>query len=83
MCSNLANMVAAIEAGHGVGPLPNSIGVPPYLVECFVMPDFKLWIYLITREALKDMPRVKAFTKFIGVRASLLKRTPQAQRSKV
>jgi DNA-binding transcriptional LysR family regulator len=83
VCSNLANMVAAIEAGHGVGPLPNSIGVPPDLVECFAMPDFKLGIYLITRESLKDVPRVKAFTKFIGARASLLKRTLEGRRSKV
>jgi DNA-binding transcriptional LysR family regulator len=81
VCSNLANMVAAIEAGHGVGPLPNSIGVPPDLVECFAMPDFKLGIYLITRESLKDVPRVKAFTKFIGAHAGLLKRTLEGRRS--
>jgi DNA-binding transcriptional LysR family regulator len=83
VCSNLANMVAAIEAGHGVGPLPNSIGVPSDLIECFAMPDFKLGIYLITRESLKDAPRVKAFTEFIGARASLLRRTLERRRSKV
>jgi DNA-binding transcriptional LysR family regulator len=74
VCSNLSNMMAAIDAGHGVGPLPNSMGIPRHLVECFAMPDFKIGIYLITRESLKDVPRVKAFTKFIGDRASLLKR---------
>jgi DNA-binding transcriptional LysR family regulator len=82
VCSNLANMLAAIEASHGVGPLPNSIGIPRDLVECFAMPDFKLGIYLVTRESLKDVPRVKAFTKFIGARASLLKRALEGRRSR-
>jgi DNA-binding transcriptional LysR family regulator len=74
VCSHLPNMLAAIQAGHGVGALPGSIGIPPDLVECFPMPDFKFGIYLITGETLKDVPRVKAFNKFIVAHRSVLKR---------
>jgi DNA-binding transcriptional LysR family regulator len=74
VCSHLGNVVAAIKTGHGVGPLPNSIGIPPDLVKCFPMPDFKIDLYLITRESLKDAPRVKALNKFIVARAHVLKR---------
>lgn len=74
VCSHLANVVAAIKAGHGVGPLPNSIGIPPDLVKCFPMPDFKIGIYLMTRESLKDVPRVRAFNKFLVARVGVLKR---------
>jgi hypothetical protein len=38
------------------------------------MPDFNYGWYLITREALRDVPRVKAFNKFIVAQASTLKR---------
>jgi DNA-binding transcriptional LysR family regulator len=74
VCSNLPNVLAAIKAGHGIGPLPNSIGIPPDLVKCFPMPDFKFGIYLMTRETLKDVPRVKALNKFIIAHAHVLKR---------
>jgi DNA-binding transcriptional LysR family regulator len=74
VCSNFANVVAAIKAGHGIGALPSSIGVPPELVKCFPMLDFKYGIYLITRESVKDVPRVKALNKFIAGRARVLKR---------
>jgi DNA-binding transcriptional LysR family regulator len=73
VCSHLPNMLAAIQAGHGVGALPSSIGIPPDLIECFPMPDFKFGIYLITRELLKELPRVKAFNKFIVAHRGVLK----------
>jgi hypothetical protein len=36
--------------------------------------------YLIVRQALKDTPRVKAFSQFIVARASTLKRLQRARR---
>jgi DNA-binding transcriptional LysR family regulator len=86
VCNTVANAAAAIRAGHGVGPLPCSargFDVPD-LVECFALPPFKIGYYLLTRTDMKDLPRVKAFTRFIVSRALTLKRVlegrPQAQR---
>jgi DNA-binding transcriptional LysR family regulator len=67
--------LVAIRTGHGVGALPRDIGIAQEdLVECFPMPDFNYGYYLVTRESLKDVPRVKAFKKFIVARASTLRR---------
>jgi DNA-binding transcriptional LysR family regulator len=72
--NSVANLLSAIKAGHGVGPLPRPMGVSdPDLVECFELPQFKYGYYLLTREALKDVPRVKAFNEFIIGRAVALK----------
>jgi hypothetical protein len=37
-------------------------------------------IYLITRESLKEVPRVKAFNKFIVARRGVLKRALEGPR---
>lgn len=75
-CNTVANVIAAIRAGHGVGPLPRAAtgfeGAD--LVECFALPQFKIGYYLLTRADMKDLPRMKAFTKFIVSRAPALKR---------
>jgi hypothetical protein len=39
-----------------------------------LMPDFDCSYYLLTRKSLKNVPRVKAFNKFIVSRASMLRR---------
>jgi DNA-binding transcriptional LysR family regulator len=70
-CVSLVNMVAAIKAGHGVGPLPCSQALhQPSLVECFAMPDFGYSFFLVTNAALKDAPRIRAFNDFIVARAA-------------
>jgi DNA-binding transcriptional LysR family regulator len=75
VCSTISNTLVAIRTGHGVGALPRDIGTAQKdLVECFAMPDFNYGYYLLTREALRDVPRVKAFNKFIVAHASTLKR---------
>jgi DNA-binding transcriptional LysR family regulator len=75
VCSTISNTLVAIRTGHGVGALPRDIGIAQKdLIECCPMPDFNYGWYLITREALRDVPRVKAFNKFIVARASTLKR---------
>jgi DNA-binding transcriptional LysR family regulator len=75
VCSTISNMLVAVRTGHGVGALPRDIGIAQKdFIACFAMPDFNYGWYLITREALKDVPRVKAFNKFIIAHASTLKR---------
>src|SRR5580700_11516691 len=75
VCSTISNTLVAIRTGHGVGALPRDIGIAQKdLNECCSMPDFNYGWYLITREALRDVPRVKAFNRFIVARASELKR---------
>jgi DNA-binding transcriptional LysR family regulator len=70
VCSSNANMVCAIKAGHGVGPLPCGVAdAEPDLVECFALDQFNYNFYLITQEALKDVPRIKALNEFILARA--------------
>jgi DNA-binding transcriptional LysR family regulator len=75
LCNTISNMLVAVRTGHGVGALPRDIGIAQKdLIECLPMPDFNYGWYLITREALRDVPRVKAFNRFIVARASMLKR---------
>jgi DNA-binding transcriptional LysR family regulator len=78
VCSTISNALVAVRTGHGVGALPH-IGIAQKdLIECFPMPDFNYGWYLVTREALRDVPRVKAFNRFIVARASTLKRLQRA-----
>ena len=73
VCSTVSTTLVAIRTGHGVGALPRDIGIAQKdLIECFPMPDFNYGYYLVTRESLKDVPRVKAFKKFIVARARTL-----------
>jgi len=81
--STLINMVFAIKAGHGVGPLPCAMGGPePDLVECFRLVEMQYHYYLITREVLKDVPHVRAFNDFIVCRAGALKHVLQGRPAK-
>jgi len=74
VCSTISNTLVAIRTGHGVGALPSVIGsVQKDFIKCFPMPDFNYGWYLITREALRDVPRVKALNRFIVAHASTLK----------
>ncbi|MBP0446129.1 LysR family transcriptional regulator [Roseomonas sp. SSH11] len=70
VCSSIVNMVFAIRAGNGLGPLPCAMAATePELVECFPLPDFGYRLFLLTREELKDLPRIRAFNDFIVARA--------------
>ena len=81
VCSSLANVLSAIKASHGVGPLPVAIGaVQSGLIECGLMPDFGRGYYLVIRQSLKDVPRVKAFSKFLAARAATLKRVLEGRK---
>jgi DNA-binding transcriptional LysR family regulator len=65
--STIVNMVIAIKEGHGVGALPCPLGHrEPGLVECFRLEEVKYAFYLVTPEALKDLPRIKAFSDFLA-----------------
>jgi DNA-binding transcriptional LysR family regulator len=74
VCNSISNMLVAVKTGHGVGALPRELAQSE-LIECFPLPNNGAYgWYLIVREALKDVPRVKAFTQFIAARAGTLKR---------
>jgi DNA-binding transcriptional LysR family regulator len=74
-CASVSTLLAAVRAGHGVGPLPTSLASRHAdLVQCLSMPDFGYGYYLIANAALKDAPRVRAFLDFIAARASVLRR---------
>jgi DNA-binding transcriptional LysR family regulator len=73
LCSTLANVVSATKAGHGISALPTPVGdAEPDLVHCLPL-NFQYSYYLVTREALKDVPRVKAFNAFIIDRSAKMK----------
>jgi DNA-binding transcriptional LysR family regulator len=75
VCNTISNMLVAIKTGHGIGGLPRDIGnAQSDLIELLTMPEMNFGWYLLTRQALKDLPRVKAFNQFIVARARTLKR---------
>ena len=76
VCNTISNMLVAVKTGHGVGALPREIALAQSeLIECFPLGEIgRYGWYLIVQEALKDVPRVKAFNQFIVARASALKR---------
>lgn len=74
VCSNLVNLLAAIKAGHGVGPLPCSAGdFEAGLVRCLMLPLIDHNYYLITAARVKDLPRIRAFNDFLVAQAGRMK----------
>ena len=75
VCNSGPNIVAAIKAGHGVGPLPKIAvyGAESDLIECFALPDLDSGFYLATRVDMKDVPRIKAFSEFLVARVAAAK----------
>jgi len=85
-CSSVANMIAAVKAGHGVGFLPNTVlAAETDIVECFELPGCKYSFYIVMPEGLKDQPRVRVFCDFLVAQAHasrhLMERTRNAQAS--
>lgn len=74
--NTIANALAAVRAGQGVGPLPCAVKVfeGADLIECFALPAFELGYYLLARTDIRDLPHMKAFTEFIVSNAPALKR---------
>ena len=65
-CSSVANMVAAVKAGHGVGFVPDTfLAVENDLVQCVPVPGCKYSFYLAMPEGMKDQPRVRVFCDFL------------------
>jgi len=75
VCNSGVNMLAAIKAGHGVGPLPKIVvyGAESELIECFSLPQLDSAFYLATRADMKDVPRIKAFSEFVVARMAAVK----------
>ncbi|MFC7735155.1 LysR family transcriptional regulator [Roseomonas sp. GCM10028921] len=83
VCSSIVNMVFAIRAGSGVGPLPCAMAAAePELVECFPMPHFGYRLFLLTRAELKDLPRIRAFNDFIVARAASMRHVIEGRPSR-
>lgn len=73
--NSLTNLLVAIRAGIGVGPLPCVEGdQAPDLIRCFPPPpEFDADVLLVTRGDMRDLPRVRAFNDFIAARAGALR----------
>ena len=85
VCNTVANTIVAIRAGHGVGPLPYRAKKfdGSDLVECFQMPSFGFGFYLLTRSDVTDLPRVKAFGRFmVPALKHVLEERPREQRAR-
>ncbi len=81
--TSVANMVAAVKAGHGVGFVPNTfLAVETDLVECFPLPGCSFSFYLAMPEAMKDQPRVRALCDFLVVQANASKHSQDGRASK-
>jgi DNA-binding transcriptional LysR family regulator len=52
----------------------------PGLIECLDVPNSTFGFYLLTRQTMKDVPRVKAFIEFLLARLPALKRTVEVAR---
>jgi len=74
-CTTVVSTLAAIRAGHGVGPLPEIAlkMVDNDLIECFALPELDSGYYLATRADMKDVPRIKAFSEFLVARLAAVK----------
>ena len=70
-CSSVANMIAAVKAGHGVGFLPNTVlMVEPDIVECFIVPGCRYSFFIAMPETMRDQPRVRVFCDFLVAQAN-------------
>lgn len=67
LSNTMTNVVHAVRAGLGVGPMACLIGdADPDLVRCSApIPDALGAAWIVTRRELKDTPRVRAFIDFI------------------
>jgi DNA-binding transcriptional LysR family regulator len=73
--NSLTNLMVAIRAGLGVGPLPCMEGdCAPDLIRCYSPPpEFDSEVFLVTRSDLRDLPRIRAFSDFIAARTAQLR----------
>jgi DNA-binding transcriptional LysR family regulator len=73
--NSLTNLLVAIHAGLGIGPLPCMAGdATPNLIRCFDPPErFTYDVLLVTRSELRDVPRVRTFVDFVAARTAQLR----------
>lgn len=79
--NSLSNLVVAIQAGLGIGPLPIIVGDRHSdLVRCFPPPrEFDGEVLLVSRADLSDLPPVRAFKEFIAPRITSLRHSLAAR----
>jgi DNA-binding transcriptional LysR family regulator len=73
--NRLSNLVVAVKAGLGLAVLPCFVGDgDPDLVRCLPpITELQSAIWLITTEALRDVPRIRAFNDFMAERAAAVR----------
>lgn len=83
--NSMTNLVQAVRAGLGVGPIACITGdVDPQLIRCHGPIEGALGhTWLVTREELKDVPRVRAFVDFLAPYATALRRSLEDQAAAV
>jgi DNA-binding transcriptional LysR family regulator len=75
--NSLSNLVVAIQAGLGIGPLPIIVGDRHSdLLRCFPPPrEFDGEVLLVSRADLSDLAPVRAFKEFIAPRIAFLRQS--------
>lgn len=73
--NSLSNVVVAVKAGLGIAVLPCFVGdAEPDLVRCLPpIPDVQSAVWQVTPEALRDVPRIRAFNDFIATRTAAVR----------
>jgi DNA-binding transcriptional LysR family regulator len=74
--SSIMNLISAVKAGLGVTILPCFMADPdPALVRCMgPIQGVRSDLWLLTREDLRDVPRVRAFIDFLAEYVSGMRR---------
>ena len=73
--NSLSNLMVAVKAGLGLGVIPCMVGdLDLDLIRCLPpVEEIQSDIWLITTEALKDVPRIRAFNDFVAGRMAALR----------
>lgn len=73
--NSLTNLLSAVKAGLGIGPLPCFVGdaEPDLLRCCAPIPEAYSEAWLIIREDLKQAPHVRAFADFLAAHVNSLR----------
>ncbi|CAN5772254.1 LysR family transcriptional regulator [soil metagenome] len=79
--NSMTNLSIAVKAGLGIAPLGCLLAdLDPDLIQCSdVIPELRAGSWVVTRQELKDTPRVRAFIDFIVPNFAALRRSLEAR----
>jgi DNA-binding transcriptional LysR family regulator len=74
-CNSISGLLAAAKSGIGLAALPVAVGdVEEDLVSVLgPIPELTTHFYLVTHRDLRDAPRIKAFSAFVGENLSAIR----------